>query len=47
MGDGVLYHVSKSFCGRLVKNLLDRNYYYNAGFPQAGRTWFLNVRYTF
>jgi len=29
------------------KNLLDRNYYYNAGFPEAGRTWFLNVRYTF
>jgi outer membrane receptor protein involved in Fe transport len=30
-----------------VKNLLDRNYYYNAGFPEAGRTWFLNFRYSF
>ena len=30
-----------------VKNLLDRNYYYNAGFPEAGRTWFLNLRYSF
>ena len=30
-----------------VKNLFDRNYYYNAGFPEAGRTWFLNFRYNF
>ncbi|MDP9112661.1 MAG: TonB-dependent receptor, partial [Acidobacteriota bacterium] len=30
-----------------VKNVLDRNYYYNAGFPEAGRTWFLNIRYSF
>jgi hypothetical protein len=30
-----------------VKNLLDRSYYYNAGFPEAGRTWSLNVRYSF
>jgi len=30
-----------------VKNLSGRNYYYNAGFPEAGRTWFLNIRYTF
>jgi outer membrane receptor protein involved in Fe transport len=30
-----------------VKNVLDRNYYYNAGFPEAGRNWFLNFRYSF
>jgi iron complex outermembrane receptor protein len=30
-----------------VKNVFDRNYYYNAGFPEAGRNWFLNLRYTF
>ena len=30
-----------------VKNIFDRNYYYTAGFPEAGRTWFLNFRYTF
>jgi iron complex outermembrane receptor protein len=30
-----------------VKNVFDRNYYYNAGFPEAGRNWFLNFRYRF
>jgi iron complex outermembrane receptor protein len=30
-----------------VKNIFDRNYYYSAGFPEAGRTWFMNARYTF
>jgi iron complex outermembrane receptor protein len=30
-----------------VKNLLDRNYYYTAGYPETGRTWFLNFRYRF
>jgi iron complex outermembrane receptor protein len=30
-----------------VKNVFDRNYYYNAGFPEIGRNWFLNFRYTF
>jgi len=30
-----------------VKNLLDRDYYYTAGFPEAGRNWFLNLRYRF
>jgi iron complex outermembrane receptor protein len=30
-----------------IKNLLDRNYYYWEGFPQAGRNWHLNARYTF
>jgi iron complex outermembrane recepter protein len=30
-----------------VKNLLDRNYYYAAGFPEAGRNWYVNMRYSF
>lgn len=30
-----------------VKNLFDRDYYYTAGYPQAGRNWFFNFRYRF
>ncbi len=30
-----------------VKNLLDRNYYYTAGYPEEGRSWFANLRYHF
>jgi outer membrane receptor protein involved in Fe transport len=30
-----------------IKNLLDRNYYYTARYPQEGRNWFMNVRYQF
>ncbi len=30
-----------------VKNLLDRNYYYTAGYPEIGRNWFFNLRYHF
>ncbi len=30
-----------------VRNVFDRNYCYNAGFPEAGRNWFLNFRYTY
>jgi iron complex outermembrane recepter protein len=30
-----------------VKNLLDRDYYYQAGYPQAGRNWYFNMRYQF
>ena len=30
-----------------IKNLLDRNYYYTAGYPEAGRNWFFNIRYTY
>jgi len=30
-----------------VKNLLDRNYYYTAGYPEEGRNWFFNMRYRF
>jgi iron complex outermembrane receptor protein len=30
-----------------VKNLFDRNYYYQEGYPEAGRNWYLNARYRF
>jgi len=30
-----------------VKNLFDRNYYYQEGFPEAGRTWYLRTGYRF
>ena len=30
-----------------VKNLLDRDYYYTAGYPQAGRKWYFNLRYQY
>jgi iron complex outermembrane receptor protein len=30
-----------------IKNLLDRNYAYTAGYPEEGRNWFINLRYHF
>ncbi len=30
-----------------VRNLFDRNYYYTAGYPEAGRNWYVNGRYRF
>jgi iron complex outermembrane recepter protein len=30
-----------------VKNLFDRNYYFQEGFPEAGRSWYFNMRYRF
>jgi iron complex outermembrane receptor protein len=30
-----------------VKNLFDRDYYYTAGYPEAGRNWYMNLRYRF
>lgn len=30
-----------------VKNLFDRNYYNQIGYPEEGRNWFLNLRYQF
>ena len=30
-----------------LNNLFDRNYYFTAGYPEAGRNWFLNLRYRF
>jgi iron complex outermembrane receptor protein len=30
-----------------AKNLFDRYYYYQEGYPEAGRSWYLNMKYTF
>jgi iron complex outermembrane recepter protein len=30
-----------------LKNLFDRNYYLNAGYPEMGRNWYINARYKF
>lgn len=30
-----------------VKNLFDKDYYYNYGFPEEGRSYYANFRYTF
>jgi iron complex outermembrane recepter protein len=30
-----------------IRNLFDRNYYYTAGYPEAGRNWYFNARYKF
>jgi iron complex outermembrane receptor protein len=30
-----------------INNLLDRNYQYTDGYPEAGRNYFANLRYTF
>jgi len=30
-----------------ARNLLDRNYFYTAGYPEEGRNWFVNLRYRF
>jgi iron complex outermembrane receptor protein len=30
-----------------VKNLFDRNYYFQEGFPEAGRNWYFNLLYRF
>jgi iron complex outermembrane receptor protein len=30
-----------------VKNLFDRNYYYQEGFPEVGRNWYFNTRVDF
>jgi iron complex outermembrane receptor protein len=30
-----------------LRNLLDRNYFYTAGYPEEGRNWFLNLRYRY
>jgi len=30
-----------------VSNLFDKNYYYQAGYPEEGRVYFGNIRYKF
>ena len=45
---GAMVPVSAGFSVQAgVKNLLDRDYYYTAGFPEAGRNWYFNLRYRF
>ncbi len=45
---GAIIPVRKRFTVQAgVKNLLDRNYYYAAGYPEAGRNWYFNTRYSF
>ena len=44
----VTYHATKSLSFDAgVNNVLDRNYYYSYGFPEAGRIFFGNMRYAF
>lgn len=45
---GVTVPVAKGFKAQAgVNNLLDRSYFYTAGYPEAGRNWYLNVRYQY
>jgi iron complex outermembrane receptor protein len=44
-GTGHLYKGCSLQAG--LKNLFDRNYYYQIGYPEAGRNWYLNLRYKF
>jgi iron complex outermembrane receptor protein len=30
-----------------IKNLFDKDYYYTAGYPEPGRSWYFNMRYRF
>ena len=44
----VTYHVTKAFSlDAGVNNILDRNYYISYGYPEAGRSYYANVRYKF
>ncbi|OOF58274.1 TonB-dependent receptor plug domain-containing protein [Rodentibacter genomosp. 2] len=44
----VTYDVTKKFSVEAgVSNLFDKNYYYQAGYPEEGRLYFSNVRYQF
>jgi iron complex outermembrane recepter protein len=45
---GVVAPIAKGFSVQAgIKNLFDRDYYYAAGYPEAGRNWYFNSRYTF
>ena len=45
---GVIAPVARGISAQAgVKNLLDRNYYYTAGYPEEGRNWYLNLHYRF
>lgn len=44
----VIYHYTKALAFEVgVKNIFDDNYYINYGYPEAGRTYYSNVKYTF
>lgn len=45
---GGVFPVYSGFSLQLgLKNLFDRNYYMNAGYPESGRNWYFNARYRF
>ncbi len=44
----VIYDVTKHFSVEAgVSNLFDKNYYYHAGYPEEGRVYFSNLKYSF
>ena len=44
----VIYDVTKQFSVEAgVSNLFDKNYYYQAGYPEEGRVYFSNLKYSF
>ena len=45
---GTIVPIHAGFSAQVgVKNLFDRDYYYTAGYPEAGRNWYINLRYTY
>ena len=45
---GTVVPVKKGFSLQVgIKNLFDKDYYYAAGYPEAGRNWYFNSRYRF
>lgn len=44
----MIYDVTKHFSVEAgVSNLFDKNYYYHAGYPEEGRVYFSNLKYSF
>ncbi|SSY94432.1 Outer membrane cobalamin translocator [Aggregatibacter aphrophilus] len=44
----VTYNVTEQFSVEAgVSNLFDKNYYYQAGYPEEGRVYFSNLKYSF
>ena len=45
---GTAVPIAKGFALQAgIKNLFDSNFYYTPGYPEAGRNWYLNMRYRF
>ncbi len=45
---GAIVPIRAGFSAQVgLKNLFGRNYYYTAGYPEAGRNWYFNLRYTY